>query len=57
MIRITVGFKFQRFLLFGDGYIDLRVYTPKKLLNLNDNFYWPLVKNEIMFLIEGYISC
>jgi hypothetical protein len=25
--------------MFGDGLIDLRVYTPKKLLSLNDNFY------------------
>ncbi len=40
-----------------DGSKDLRVHTPKKLLNLNDNFYWPMMKNENVHLIEGYNSC
>jgi hypothetical protein len=41
----------------GDGSIDLRVHTPKNLLSLNDNFYWPMMKIEIVCLIEMYIFC
>ncbi len=42
---------------FGDGSIDLCVHTPKNLLSLNDNFYWPMMKIEIVCLIEMYNFC